>query len=453
VTLVFRIIALLLLAVLFLPSGGMQHDRILVVALDGASREHIDALASRGELPTLGALRSGGYSASISGGSSRSPREYWRTLLGGEVSIHRHAALALWSQLASGERRTVLVNVPAELAGRTAVSWQGLPGADESRAFVGDSTGRVADASLVTRGRVDWPYREASREIVAAVESLEVGGASEWIEVSQPQPDSRRGNFRLYRLDEDAYYLTPIYRRTFDLPPATVLPTAGDTDETRALYVADDTSFTAASSRILDYLLPHAAAVSRDRAEAARRIATGPWEVLVYYETLLSTAYGVHAGLLDASEEGGVPTAADLADEYRQVDAQIGRMLEAAGPGTLLVVLTREPWSQGDESEFTGLMLVGTDGSAIAEEADISAIAPTLLALAAVDVRPVGPARVLYAATLRHRSSRPSVTVDRSGGMVVHNFEGSADTLRRLGGLEESVSIPADVEVAADADD
>jgi hypothetical protein len=308
----------------------------------------------------------------------------------------------------------------------------------------------VVNALAVSRGRVEWPYRAASQAVVAATDTLEVGQASEWLDVQQPQPDERSGKFRIYRLEEDAFYLTPVYRRVSDLPPATVSSTAPEDDLIASLYVADDASFTAASSRVLDYLLPHAGDVSRDRAEAARRLATGPWQLMVYFETLLRTGYGVHAALLDVSEEGGVPTADDLIDQYSQVDAAIGRMLEAAGPGTLLVVLTREPAdgsSEGDQA--SGLMLVGLGGTPISDSSDSSSVAPTLLELTAVEVRPVMSARPLYSVTARHRTRSLPVTVNRGAESLARSFDGSAETLERLGGLTTSVSIPSETEVDA----
>jgi hypothetical protein len=453
VSLAFRIIALLLLVAIFLPSGAAEYDRLLVVALDGASKDHIDVLIERGELPTLAAMRSGGVSADLSGGSSRSPHEYWSRVFGVGIGAGGEPSSPVWASLDAAGRRVVLVNVPTELVEHrdlTQVGLEGLPGADDARGFVGDSTGRVADASVVSRGRVEWPYREASREIVAATDSLAIGESTDWVDVQQSQPDGRSGRFRVYRLDDDTYYLTPVYRRTYEMPPATVASAtssslAGDSE----LYVADDASSTASSARVLDYLLPHASDISRDRAEAARRLATGAWQMFVHYDPLLTTAYQVQAGLLDSSEEGGVPTAADLSEQYEQVDAQIGRMLEAAGPGTLLVVLTREPAASLNGDSAGGLMMVGLGGNAVSEAGSESSVAPTFLDLAAVDLRPGAAGRALHAVAARYRSSSLPVSVPRSESQPAKSFAGSADTLRRLGGLVGSVSIPAPRDVDA----
>lgn len=432
----------MLLIVLFLPSGGAEYGRVLVVAIDGAALAEIDALVARGQLPTLGASRSGGVSVSLSGGSSHLPLDYWRRVLAEPSDVGAPVAVSLWSDLETAGRRVVAVNVPVALLEPDRLT-HGLPGADEAAGFIGDSTGRVVTESLLSRGRVEWPYRAASSGIVNAAGSLEIGLASEWLEVRQPQPDSRTGWFRIYRLDDETYYLTPVYRRTFELPQNTVLPADDSAGGASQRFVADDASYAASSSRLVDYLLPHAADVSRDRAEAARRLSTEPWEFMFYFESLIATARGVHAGLLSANEGGGVATVTDLAEQYRQVDEQIGRMLEAAGPGTLLVVLTREPEMEPAEGSHSGSMLIGSGGTAASAEGLESAVAPTLLALASVDKRPASASKPLYSVSARYRSTHLAVTVQRDETSHPRAFAGTAETLERLGGLADSVSIPA----------
>ena len=145
-----------------------------------------------------------------------------------------------------------------------------------------------------------------------------------------PAPDGRDGVFRIYRLDQDTAYLSPVYRAA--TPARRYVPGVGE----HLLYVPDDPAWTVDSTRLRDYFYRHVRDLTAVRAELAVDLAAGRWPLLVYFDPLL--------GLVEQAYCANGQQPDDIArDAYATVDARIGALAQAAGPETAIVVVGREP--------------------------------------------------------------------------------------------------------------
>ncbi|MEE8311332.1 MAG: hypothetical protein V3R77_03680, partial [Candidatus Binatia bacterium] len=194
-----------------LPRGVARHERVLVVALDGVRLDEIEAGVRNGSMPYFAGLLESGLLRPLDA-RGLDASSYWRTVFSGAPDDRRGTAgdPRFWDALAVDDA-LVLVHVPETRPG----DYPGaivLPGADETAGFVGDNLGTLANYQRLSRADIDWPYAAAASRVAESVEELEPGDGSDWIEVVQPRGDGRKGRFRLYRLDENVVYLSPVYR-------------------------------------------------------------------------------------------------------------------------------------------------------------------------------------------------------------------------------------------------
>jgi hypothetical protein len=392
----------LLIATLFVRTGSPQ-DKVLVIALEGARLGDIRSLADRGAIPRLADLIDSGVGGSILGGNTQDRSWYWEAVfatarrLPGGVS-----GRPVWELAADAGRPSVVVNVP----GTQRLDLDGLvvlPGADAADGFIGDNTGRVVSIAPAASERFAWPYTAASEETDRWLESLTSGQTSEWIEVQEPPPDDRRGFFRIYLLDRDTAYLTPVYRRVYSATDVGV-------GHGNLRYVADDPSWATVSSRIGDYYARHLRDVTASRSEVARELAAGDWRLFVYFETLLAPLHHVSAAPDRTPADGGMTGAPDrsawLDADYREVDHRVGQLVDAAGSATLVILLGSDAESPGraanarasvPASSATGFFFASNGrGASASLDVPLDRIAPTILRLIGIDAQAApGPLRAV----------------------------------------------------------
>ena len=322
-----------------------------------------------------------------------------------------------------------------------------LPGANEADGFVGDNVGRVASLVAIERGRIDWPYTAARKEIAGVIANLEVGAASAWIGLAMPAPDGRNGAFKIYRLDEDSVYLTPAYRNTRET----------EIGSSPTLYVADDPAWTAGTSRLADYYYRHVRDLTADRAAVARELASGSWKLVVYVDTLLSSVRRADR-IVDAAHAGyGALPSDALLEAYGQVDERIGALIDAAGTGAMVAVIGSEPddslrraRSEGRPVP-TGFLYLGgrsrSRHSVTDAKTAIAQVAPTLLYL--LDVAPVGEAEPMATVVARYPRTRVAKDGRGSGKRASSNgIPMTVESLRELGLLSEKAAVPAPISEA-----
>ena len=90
-------------------------------------------------------------------------------------------------------------------------SWETCPEAESS--YLGDSAGRRLSALEIRRGDWPWPYDGDPERLTAAARQLQPGDWTDWIPAGPEagQSGDRAGLCRVYRVEKDYYYLTPLY--------------------------------------------------------------------------------------------------------------------------------------------------------------------------------------------------------------------------------------------------
>jgi len=410
------------------------------VALDGARLATVRELARDGVMPNVAAILAGAAGGEVYGGSRRDPRGFWRAVLSGG-SWRGEPDRSLWSRAADAGLRSVAIALPdtRELLSPTSLV---LPGADEVTGFIGDNAGTVASMAAVKRGELAWPYVQGAQRAREAVAGLSPGKASDWISVGSAPPDDRTGMFRIYRLDADAVYLSPVYRAA--TPASKYVPGA----PARLVYVPDDPAWTVDSSRLRDYFYVHARDLTGARADLATELAAGRWPLLVYFESLLGLveqAYPARPAKLASADE------TVLRDAYHAIDSRIGRLVSAAGPRTAIVLLGREPAGQENADDLpqsaratTGFVFVGEVSSPsvapVSEPAHVARVARNLIHLLALP----GADHRATMETVAAKGSRPGVGTRsaRRGEAGERGVPLTPDSLRDLGLLSDSTRTP-----------
>jgi hypothetical protein len=438
VSLVFRLFAAVLLVAALIPRGSTRHDRVLVVALDGVRLAKLRELVGAGRMPHVAAVLSSAEGGGLYGGSRRDPRGFWRSAFSGVAWTEVDDAVDyVWERAADAGLRAAVVALPETrevLSPATLV----LPGADEVTGFIGDSAGRVVKLAAVRRGSLGWPYQAAAERVAGEIADLSPGDASEWIRLQLPEPDGRGGVFRVYRLERDSAYVTPVYRSA--KPAGDYVRGMG----ARLVYVADDPSWSARSSRLRDYYR-HARDLTAVRAELAAGLARGRWPLLVYFDPL-------PALVEPTASAGGRQRAALARDAYETIDARVGALMAAAGPRTAIVLLGREPQSRRSRRDdakqtrrpSTGFLFVG-DGASVStgkvgEPEHLERVARTILQLIGVDSATGEPP--IEAMAARFSRGRRAMGANESRPALDLGVPLTADSLRSLGLLSQSTLAP-----------
>jgi hypothetical protein len=304
-----------------------MHDRVLLVVLEGASLDDIRPLARAGRLPVLESVLAAGV-----GGEVRSSRE----------SASAEAVLRVITSPTRTETGPVTADPPAfwqyldEWARPYAVI--GFPGTEfrmddvglvaagpnPGRGFVGSSTGVVLGRRAIERGPLPWPYSDERKRLQDIASTMQPGTESEWVEWQETGGESARvGLLKAYRLDDETFYVTPIYLR---------YSSAGDLAPTT--YVADDPSEVHTTSRATEYLPRHARTLADARAALALRVLTErEWDLFVYVDRRLAFVRNAHPG----DEDDVIPST--LTEAYEELDELLGRALTDVGDRTVALLV------------------------------------------------------------------------------------------------------------------
>ncbi len=325
-----RVGALLVAGAALLPRGIADHERVLVLGLEGASLPLLQRLVAAGHLPTLKKLTDGELTTSLRGSLAFDRPGLWNALLNGVSpgQAHRTSAGSIWDEVRAHGGPVVVVGVPG-MDFRHDPGVTVLPGSMPLFGFIGDDTGLVSRPEALRGQDVAWPYESAARTVAEWVHELGPGGVSAWIGISDGA-GNRKGIFRIYVLDSDVAYLTPVYARTVD--PSEISTSAGE-----SLYVADDPSSSILDEPVKQILARHVNDLARDRAGAAATLAQGRWRLMIYVDTAVSTLHQLYTG------EDLVAPREDLVRAYVDLDDRLATVIEATGPKTAVVLLGMEP--------------------------------------------------------------------------------------------------------------
>lgn len=433
VRLLIRICAAALILAALLPRGVARHERVLVFAADGIRRDYAQKLIEAGSMPVLAGLFGGGLHGTLLGDhTGAGPLRWARMLSAGDDS----EAGYVWQRIAALGHRSIAVAVPGTdylSSGNLVV----LAGADDAGGFIGDNIGVVVNSSDAAVAGLAWPYTSASVEIGEATAELARGQASGWISVDQPAPDRRRGVVRAYMLDDDTAYLTPVYTRS--RPLSQWIDVGSALAEHR--YLPDQPAWSVLSSSEDEVVYRHVHDLTLTRALSAAELARGDWQMLVYVETVLDTVDHVFIeGRPAIVSAAGIPDS--VREAYAEVDRRLGLLTEAAGEGSLVVVLGLEPVdTEGAQAARpttgdggVGFYVIAGGGWGSTRPGSLEQVAPTLLYLAGVALSGDSIAPPLEGVVARYwqrHLDRVRIASGDAGLLLPLNSE----TLRRLGAL------------------
>ena len=429
--LLLRFVSCVLVAAALLPLATSGHGRVLVVVLDGVDRTSLLRHLGQGHMPATRRLLSSATGGGLCGNDYTSRGKYWRALFTG-AAVHGEEPEGtrwLWQR---DRRRAVVVGVP----GTATFSRPGLEvlaGADASEGFIGDSSGTVVSLRETERGRVPWPYSLAAKALELGVSGLAVAQSSPWIRLLEQGEEGREGVFKAYRLARGGVYLSPVYRSFY--------PRSGAEEE--SLYIADQAAWTGNVVRRQEYYYSHLFELTLEGVGHALTLAAGDWDLFVYVDPLLLGTTAVYGPR--ASEPLDEFTGSILAEAYQEVDQRIDLLVQAAGPGSA-VVLVGTAWP-GSASCDGGFFFVSAGGSgSVPVDAQVLEVAPTLAFLLDHEgySRPVEPylGPAMAAVVARYRRFGGWAALGRSEGESLEASVMDADTMAELGMLTNTATYP-----------
>ncbi len=390
-------------------------------------------------MPAYSSAVDGGVHAQIRGWSADGAAAFWRTIFGtGETSLRgvRQGAAYVWDEMAASGAATVVVNAPADL-GVSGDSTSGWRGSDLDSDFVGGSSGVVVDAAVILGRRVGWPYAMSVTQLETVADALEVGHWSGWIS-AEVEKDSSKGMFKVYRLDPDLYYLTPLY----STPPPGV---PGD--------VAPD-SLSPSAAQAPTHLYDHVLELTDPKAAGALELLGDDWDLFVYFDSTLASASYAHRAFLAAADDSvrlsrqRAAAREGLANVYAAVDSRITEIVERAGPGACLALIFHSGGYNGadDDREDLDLPPLGSmvvscgDKEPIVADADVEDIAATLAYLSGLGEAAVAGEPLVE---VRTRYWTPSIPSANPGSLSGADSETAAlparaESFRELGVVDET---------------
>lgn len=318
------------------------HEKLVVLFLDGAELDVVRSISAENETPFLSAVASSSLAGELeASGDVRSFDSIVARIVGNANDTAAEigpSSTPLWSALERGARASIIVGIGGikreEVGGAAIV----LPGPDPAGGFIGSNLGLTTNVDRLSRGDAPWPYSVDPTRLLAARAEISVGEVTPWIELSVPVDDSRdskRGLVRVYALDEDTVYLTPVYARYRAGTAATPEP-----------YVADDPSLVVLSSRAGEYLPRHASDLAQTRVALATELAAERrWDLLVYVDRRIAISAKIESdGSTGPAAEEFVATSADRSTgltraAYLDVEKSMSGMLEIAGPRAVVIVV------------------------------------------------------------------------------------------------------------------
>jgi len=388
---------------------GDEAPKVVVLGLDGATWRLIDPMLAQGRLPNLHKLVSRGiYGDLVSSPPILSPI-VWTTIFTGKnpkahgvdsrdrsTSSHRRCK-ALWNISSEQGLETVVVNVPGtwppeEIKGAM------VSGFPISGSQIGAGTGIVISRSQFTRQELPQQYRLASEQMAAATRQLKIGQWSDWIKVSGHGPQHWLGIFKIKRMTESRFYLSPVYR--YDNGIVFTQPKELQQRLEKVLgspYVPEGPGW----SRWKDpeqpaYLYDQLVEISRLQTRASLFLLKQPWDLFVYVLTLTDRVQHPYWSFMEP--ESFTHVDADLvrrfkdrvAASYKEADYEIGEVVDKLGDESYVIIVSDHgfrPSPSRDkhigEHDFTGIYIIAGPGlsSLRSASAHLTDITPTLLYL------------------------------------------------------------------------
>ena len=395
------------------PSRTMP-SRVLVLGIDGGSWDVIDELFAKGELPNLKRLYDSGIHGTL---ESRPPvlsPVVWSTIFTGRPwqehgvkdwqtsqSSHRKVK-ALWDITTQLGIKTTLINVPSSWP-PTPVSGSMVAGFPLSGSTIGGNTGEVVTVDGFDRPNLPAHYKFNEARIRERMSGLETGKWSDWFQVEVRGRPKLRVVMRVFRFEDDKYYLTPFYRTDDELVITYPKELHAEIDRTLGQpYVPEGPGWSRyAEEDTPKFLYDHLLQVARVQADAAELLVKRPWDLFIYVDTLVDrVSHPYWAYMRPDDYEGLDPAKAErfreyVRNSYRETDVQLGKVLAAAKGDYWVVIVSDHGFQSNRESKqfigthkFDGIYLISAPGvrSTNGSHAYIEDVAPTVLYLLGKEV-------------------------------------------------------------------
>ncbi len=308
------------------------HEQVVIVVLEGARRDVLTDATVGARLPILTSFAAYGSGGDLHAShDARSADAIVSSLF---AASHEGAGAGTpdsspWSRMAQMSRVSVVVGVAGTDERIDAAGGVVLAGPDAAHGFLGSNLGIVLNRDALVHGTTPWPYSVAEDEILTATQALDVGEASSWITVRAhgEARESATGRTRVYALDEDTLYVSPVYTRVWESGA-----------EGGSTYVADDPSPVVTSSRASAYLPRHVSDLATERLAIAMELAPSrPWELFVYVDRRVSIAEALEHGAGVETKSSAGTAIVDAA--YSEIEGSLARLLALAGPRSVVIVV------------------------------------------------------------------------------------------------------------------
>ena len=356
------------------PKGSGSTSKVIVLGIDGGTWTVMEPMMEAGELPNIRKL----YDKSLHGILvSRPPilsPVVWTTIFTGfgwekhgvrdwktSQSVNRRVS-AIWEILRQKDKRVNVFNVPSTWPPEP-IPGQMLSGFPLSGATFGGNTGDVFTRAKLKSGKLPSAYRDSAVTVRDNALKLKVREWSPWFTGLIASRPGFVGTMRAYRLSEDEWYLTPVYR--VDAGLLISEPKELREEVTKKIgepYIPEGPGWSRWDQpHTPEVLYDHLDQVFSIQAKAAAEYAGGDWDLFLYVLTFVDRvshpywAYG-HAEdypKLDRAKAKKYENA--VANAYRRTDEEIGKILSRVKGDPYVVLVSDHGFqSSTDKSKAIG---------------------------------------------------------------------------------------------------
>lgn len=350
------------------PAAGPS--KVIVLGIDGGTWTMIEPMMAAGELPNLKKLCDSGLHGIL---NSRPPilsPVVWTTIFTG-FGFSKHGVKdwktsqssnrrvnAIWEILRDEKKKVDVFNVPATWPADP-IPGVMLSGFPLSGATFGGNTGEIVKrATLDTPKQMPLAYRDNVDGIRAATANLALKAWSPWFPGTVASRPTFKGMLRAYRLSEDEFYLTPLYRTDDGLlvsEPKTLR--AEVSEKIGEPYIPEGPGWSKwADEHTPEVLYDHLEQVFTNQSKAALMYSGGDWDLFLYVMTFVDRvshpywAYGHSAGFPTMDPEKAKKYGGAVANAYRRSDEELGKILATVKGNPYVMVVSDHGFQSSTDS-------------------------------------------------------------------------------------------------------
>lgn len=362
----------LLCAIALLTTSCTSGDspRVIVLGIDGGTWTVIEPMMEAGELPNLKKLYSSGLHGVL---ESRPPilsPVVWTTIFTGfghakhgvkdwktSQSVNRRVG-AIWEILRDNDKKVDVFNVPATWP-PDPVPGVLLSGFPLSGATFSGNTGEVVTRERLESGKLPAAYRDNAAVLRDSLLPLPVKKWSGWIPGRVASRPTFRGTMRAFRLSQDEFYLTPLYRTDDGLLISEPKALRAELSETLGEpYIPEGPGWSRwDEAHTPEVLYDHLDQIFTIQSKAALEYASGDWDLFLFVMTLVDRvshpywAYSHADSFPDLDKDKARLYGAAVADAYRRSDEEIGKILAKVKGDPYVVIVSDHGFQSSSDAK------------------------------------------------------------------------------------------------------